>query len=394
MNVETGLMQYTKSDGILHVRSVSDLRIVEAKVNEISIPYNFSRIGSERRKAGDLGIRVEYFDKSVKLLNTTAELVAKDIYWLLQCIEKLPENPLTRDNLIFKHSRDYRNRLIDYLNFINHKDEFSIFKGALAVELHKNEKTPSGTPTSIIEIVTNNDFGDRQASVEAILNTPSYSLQSFLSVNKGERISMLKAAINSLSAHVWHSINSLIKDSISQEVARRYQLRFLVSMVQSYRTLELLCALKPRKQGQTIKSQVTKKILKRSDGRLNEKDLTLNLQRGFRIERVLNAIRTKWNVLDAIDTLTPCFFTSTINGCTNFEIWLEIVVSNEIISYNEADNRYKQFKMSSAYDRVQSIKQACENNGVEIQQPNEMDFSFDRIPLTSNKGLLTKFQIY
>jgi hypothetical protein len=33
--------------------------------------------------------------------------------------------------------------------------------------------------------------------------------------------------------------------------------------------------------------------------------------------------------------------------------------------------------MSSAYDRVQSIKQACENNGVEIQQPNEMDFSFD-----------------
>ncbi|GBC42316.2 hypothetical protein GLOIN_2v1781472 [Rhizophagus irregularis DAOM 181602=DAOM 197198] len=288
MNVETRLMQYTKSDGILHVRSVSDLRIVEAKVNEISIPYNFSQIGSERQKARDLGIRVEYFDKSVKLLNTTAEL------------------------------------------------------GALAVELHKNEKTPSGTPTSI---VTNNDFGDRQASVEAILNTPSYSLQSFLSVNEGERISMLKAAINSLSAHVWHSINSLIKDSISQEVARRYQLRFLVSM--------------------------------RSDGRLNEKDLTLNLQRGFRIERVLNAIGTKWNVLDAIDTLTPCFFTSTINGCTNFEIWLEIIVSNEIISYNEADNRYKQFKMSSAYDRVQSIKQACENNGVEIQQPNEMDFSFD-----------------
>ncbi|CAG8658045.1 7299_t:CDS:2, partial [Rhizophagus irregularis] len=122
MNVETGLMQYTKSDGILHVRSVSDLRIVEAKVNEISIPYNFSRIGSERRKARDLRIRVEYFDKSVKLLNTTAEL------------------PKT------------------YIGFFN---------SALAVELHKNEKTPSGTPTSI---VTNNDFGDRQASVEAILN--------------------------------------------------------------------------------------------------------------------------------------------------------------------------------------------------------------------------------
>ncbi|CAB5392531.1 unnamed protein product [Rhizophagus irregularis] len=120
-------------------------------------------------------------------------------------------------------------------------DEFSTFKSALLVDLHKTERTPFGKPTSIIEIVTNNNFGylsDRQASVEAILNTPSYSLQSFLSVNEGERISMLKATINSLSAHVWHSINSLIKDSISQEVAQRCQLRFLVSMVQSYRTLD------------------------------------------------------------------------------------------------------------------------------------------------------------
>ncbi|CAB4412444.1 unnamed protein product [Rhizophagus irregularis] len=173
MNVETGLMQYTKSDGILHVRSVR-----KDEKPEIS------------------GLELNILTKSVKLLNTTAELVAKDIYRLLQCIEKLPENPLTRDNLIFKHSGNYRNRLIDYLNFINHKDEFSIFKGAFAVELHKNEKTPSGTPTSIIEIVTNNDF----------------------ETDKRERISMLKAAINSLSAHVWHSINSLIKDSISQKL--------------------------------------------------------------------------------------------------------------------------------------------------------------------------------
>ncbi|CAB5377595.1 unnamed protein product [Rhizophagus irregularis] len=131
-------------------------------------------------------------------------------------------------------------------------DEFSTFKSTLSVDLHKTERTPSGTPTSIIEIITNNDFGyllDRQTSIEAILNTPSYSLQSFLSVNEGERISMLKATINSLLAYIWHSINSLIKDSISQEVARRCQLRFLVSMVQSYRTLELLCALKSCKQG-------------------------------------------------------------------------------------------------------------------------------------------------
>ncbi|RGB32105.1 hypothetical protein C1646_763289 [Rhizophagus diaphanus] len=155
----------------------------------------------------------------------------------------------------------------------------------------------------------------------------------------GERISILKAAINNLSAHVWHSINNLIKDSIFQKVARRCQLRFLVFMMQSYKILELHCALKPYK--------------------------------------ILNAIGIKWNVLDAIDTLMPYFFISTINGCQNFKIWLEIIVSNEVISYNEMNNRYKQFKISSAYKRVQSIKQACKNNSVEIQQPDEMDFSFD-----------------
>jgi hypothetical protein len=117
-----------KSDGILHVWSASDLSIVEMKVNKISILYNFSQIGSDSWKVGDLRIKVEYFDKSVKPLNTMAELVVKNIYRLLQCIEKLPDNLPAWDNLIFKHSEDYRNRLINYLNFINHKDEFSTFK--------------------------------------------------------------------------------------------------------------------------------------------------------------------------------------------------------------------------------------------------------------------------
>lgn len=349
-------MQYIKSDGVLHVRSAGDLSILEMKADKVSIPYNFSRIGLDNRKAKDLGIKVEYFNKSIKLLNTTAELVAKDIYQLLRCSEKLPKNPPTRNNIIFKRSEDYRNHLIKYLNLISHKDEFHTFRGALSVDLFK------------IENVASDATG---------LSGEEYSLKSLLSVKEEERSVKLKEAIKNVSSRVWCSINSLVKDTISQEVSRRRQLRFLVSMVQFYRILELLCTLKPRKQGQTIKSQVTKKILKRSNDRLDEKELTLYLQRGFRIERFLCAIGNKWNVLDAVDSLTPCFFTSTINGCQNFEIWLEIIVRNEVISYNEAENRYKKFKANSAYERVRCIKQACDNNGVEIQQPSEKDFIFE-----------------
>ena len=77
---------------MLHVRPAGDLSPLEMKAGDVSIPYNFSRIGSNNRRVGDLRIRVEYFNKSIKLLNTTAELIAKDIYRLLQCSEKLPKN--------------------------------------------------------------------------------------------------------------------------------------------------------------------------------------------------------------------------------------------------------------------------------------------------------------
>ncbi|GBC42581.2 hypothetical protein GLOIN_2v1782350 [Rhizophagus irregularis DAOM 181602=DAOM 197198] len=154
---------------------------------------------------GDLGIKVEYFNS-----------------------EKLPENPPARDNLIFKHSEDYRNRLIEYLSSINHKNEFSTFKGALSVLL-------LGSGTTIID----------------------------------------------------------------------------------------------------------------------EADVTI-------------MILDFWMQ-----------FTSTINGCQNFEIWLEIILSNEVISYKEVEIKYKQFKTTLANERVMCIKQVCDNNGVEFQQPSEKDFNFD-----------------
>lgn len=114
MNVDIGLIQLVKSGGVLHVRSASDPSILETKANKISIPYNLVEQVQITERFGDLGIKVEYFNS-----------------------EKLPENPPARDNLIFKHSEDYRNRLIEYLSSINHKN-------ALSIDLHKIKSTPSG----------------------------------------------------------------------------------------------------------------------------------------------------------------------------------------------------------------------------------------------------------
>ncbi|PKY55952.1 hypothetical protein RhiirA4_475845 [Rhizophagus irregularis] len=100
-----------KKDNVELAATVTD------KLNTNAVCY--TRIGSDNRKV--CGIKVEYFNS-----------------------EKLPENPPARDNLIFKHSEDYRNRLIEYLSSINHKNEFSTFKGALSVLL-------LGSGTTIID---------------------------------------------------------------------------------------------------------------------------------------------------------------------------------------------------------------------------------------------------
>src|SRR5215471_17932723 len=141
----------------------------------------------------------------------------------------------------------------------------------------------------------------------------------------------VKLAIKSLCAHIWYSISSFAKDSISKEMSRRRQLRFLVSMLESYHKLEMYCVLKKRSKSVTIKSQVTKKILKKSNRGVSKRELTLIIQRAKRIERVLDVVNNNWKVLDSVKNLSPSYFTSF--NCQSFEIWLELVRSGKIIAF-------------------------------------------------------------
>ena len=85
----------------------------------------------------------------------------------------------------------------------------------------------------------------------------------------------------------------------------------------------MLC-LKTKKKHETIKSQAVRKVIKRSDGKLTGKSLTLIVQRAHHIERLLNLAEDDWRSLDVYEELTPCFFTSTINNCYNFEIFFGV----------------------------------------------------------------------
>jgi len=133
----------------------------------------------------------------------------------------------------------------------------------------------------------------------------------------------------------------------------------------------MYCALKPRKKHETIKSQAVRKIIKRSNNKLTGKSLTLTIQRAHHIEQLLDLAEGEWRFLDMYEELIPCFFTSTINSCYNFEIFLELVKSNTTISSDDAEKRYEDWKKSESIKRAEHFNDACEQAGINIRISSE-----------------------
>jgi hypothetical protein len=71
------------------------------------------------------------------------------------------------------------------------------------------------------------------------------------------------------------------------------------------------------------------------------------------------------------EELIPCFFTSTINSCYNFKIFLELVKSNTIISSDDVKKRYENWKKRESILRAEQFNDACEQAGINIQISSE-----------------------
>ena len=71
------------------------------------------------------------------------------------------------------------------------------------------------------------------------------------------------------------------------------------------------------------------------------------------------------------EELTPCFFTSTINSCYNFEIFLELVKSNITISSDDAERRYEDWKKNKSILRARQFNDACEQTGINFRISSE-----------------------
>jgi len=377
LNVETGEISLSKPGGFLKVTSLSNeqMEVVKQGISQVKTPYNFSCVESDNHKSDDLKMKAKFFKKEIKLLNSSAIKVAFDLFKIIPHIKKLPILPPIRDGTLL-NSVQYRKKLWEYLSGIKDESEFRFFQGTLKVETRPIENPPSGAPDEFIEkIISLSEFGTlsgMQVSTEVVLPSPTiYTVHYLLTLEKEERLIKRKEIIQNLCAHICYSINSQNKDRASQDIARRRLLRFHVSTLQSIRKLEMYCAIKPRKKHETIKSQAVRKIINRSDGKLTGKSLTLIIQRAHRIERLLNLAEFDWRLLDVYEELTPCFFTSTINSCHNFEIFLELVKSNTNISSDDAEKRYEDWKKSGSILRAEQFNKLCEQAGINIRISSE-----------------------
>ncbi|GES92671.1 hypothetical protein GLOIN_2v1849317 [Rhizophagus clarus] len=63
--------------------------------------------------------------------------------------------------------------------------------------------------------------------------------------------------------------------------------------------------------------------------------MELMLQQASRIYRLLEVANFDWQLLDCFEELTACFFKSGVKSAINFEIWINLVRTGELISYDE-----------------------------------------------------------
>jgi hypothetical protein len=109
-------------------------------------------------------------------------------------------------------------------------------------------------------------------------------------------------------------------------------------------------------KGQTIKNQVSNKIVEYSQQKIQHNDLKIIIKAAKRIERLTNLSNGDWRVIDMVPNLDINFFRSTSISVIAFECWLKIVETNQILSEEDCHKIYLKKKDDDNKLRKDNIK--------------------------------------
>ncbi|CAB5363117.1 unnamed protein product [Rhizophagus irregularis] len=141
---------------------------------------------------------------------------------------------------------------------------------------------------------------------------------------------------------------------------RRDQFRYCLKILQHFRTLETYFKIyHERNKGQTIKTNVIRSIIKSGGNghlELTGNKLKLIIQRAKRIERLLNLANNNYNIFDAFPDLNITFFSANRMNTYNYERWLILVKTNNLVSADEGRRLYKEYKEKCKKERYEYLR--------------------------------------
>jgi hypothetical protein len=279
--------------------------------------------------------------------------MAKTLYVLLANIEKLSDHPPMMNPFEIEKQETYIQLLLSKLLEKNTKEEFE-------TEIENNK--------SFLKIEYTNENEDEIDESDVI------SEVELLKLGESSFNQIKEETIKTLVSQLVIVYDKVLQQHIDVEMKRRKSFRDYINFLSIYRKIEIYCNLyKIRMKGQTIKNQVSSKIVEYSQQKIQHNDLKIIIKAAKRIERLTNLSNGDWRVIDVVPNLNINFFRSTSISVIAFECWLKIVKTNQILSEEDCHKIYLKKKDDDNKLRKDNIKKVYQlvNNDDEF----EVDFS-------------------
>ncbi|GET52740.1 hypothetical protein GLOIN_2v1849317 [Rhizophagus irregularis DAOM 181602=DAOM 197198] len=339
----------TKIDTSMRKRAKPDEKILLA-INKIGGPtidsllYSLSKL----KNTGVKSVTMNLVNNNIRFMDSTGTLVIK------------PNHVNSDDitiNASFPHY-DY-NQASD-LSFEANIIELKKFKELdmasirLAEDLHKLlgyiGKLPNNPPIRDRSI-----FSKKEEYREALIShlekiNSTQDFQSFRGTQQKtssltELSDEFKKIAKDLSEDIFLSVMGEANEQGNKEMARRKELR---------------------KQSETTKSQA-KILIAQFYPLISLPNLELMLQRAPRIYRLLEVANFDWRLLDSFEELSACFFKSGVKTAINFEIWINLVRTGKLISYDE-ELKTQERNRENKRIKIEIIKEYFDISGVNFDE--------------------------
>ncbi|CAB4389577.1 unnamed protein product [Rhizophagus irregularis] len=321
--IDTSMRKRAKPDEkiLLAINKIGGTLVIKPNhVNSDDITINASFSHYDYNQASDLSFEANIIElKKFKELDMASIRLAEDLHKLLGYIGKLPNNPPIRDR-------------------------FSIFCGTQRINLISDDNQKSCSSFKILPIRVQ----EKTSSLTELSDE-------------------FKKIAKDLSEDIFLSVMGEANEQGNKEMARHKELRFHVGFFKSYIQLQAFCEINlNRKQSETTKSQA-KILIAQFYPLISLPNLELMLQRAPRIYRLLEVANFDWRLLDSFEELSACFFKSGVKTAINFEIWINLVRTGKLISYDE-ELKTQEKNRENKRIKIEIIKEYFDISGVNFDE--------------------------